>query len=92
MGLPRKWDPMLPPKPEPKGKGRGRGHEWHRFKEKLRKARGIYACEHCRAIVDYLEAHHVVAVHDHPSREYDPTNVRFLCQVCHKAQHTIGSG
>jgi 5-methylcytosine-specific restriction endonuclease McrA len=90
MGLPRKWDPMLPPKPEPKGKGRGK--TWHQFKEKLRKARGIYACEQCRAIVDSLEGHHIVRVHDDPDREYDPTNIRFLCPVCHKAQHTIGSG
>ncbi len=85
MGLPRKWDPMLPSKPEPKGKGRG--GSWYRFKEKLRHARGVYACEQCKAIVDDLEAHHVVRVHDDPSREFDPRNVQFLCRNCHYTVH-----
>jgi 5-methylcytosine-specific restriction endonuclease McrA len=85
MGLPRKWDPMLPSKPEPKGKGRGA--KWHRFKEQLRHARGIYACEQCKAVCDYLEAHHVVRVHDDPSREFDARNVRFLCKDCHTTAH-----
>jgi 5-methylcytosine-specific restriction endonuclease McrA len=86
MGLPRKWDPMLPPKPEHKGKGRGA--PWHRFKEKLRRARGIYACEGCKAIVDDLEAHHKIRVVDDPAKEFDPSNVAFLCADCHKKAHS----
>jgi 5-methylcytosine-specific restriction endonuclease McrA len=86
MGLPRKWDPMVP-QPARRDKP-GRGAVWHRFKEKLRHARGVYCCEQCKAMVDALEAHHVVSVHDDPSREFDPRNVQFLCHDCHVGAHT----
>lgn len=85
MGLPRRWDPILP---KPKRSAQGRSGSWFKFKEGLRMARGIYACEQCKVIDNNLEAHHVVSVADDPSREFDPRNVRFLCVDCHRKLHT----
>lgn len=85
MGLPRKWDPILQAKKQTKLNGRS--GSWHRFREQLRLSRGVFACEQCKAIVDYLEAHHIVRVQDDPAREYDPRNIRFLCLACHHAVH-----
>jgi 5-methylcytosine-specific restriction endonuclease McrA len=85
MGLPRKWNSMSPKPPVPRT--HGRGSAWNRFRNQLMKARGIYACERCKAIEDKLEAHHVISVRDNPSLEYEPRNIMFVCLECHHNIH-----
>jgi len=86
MGLPRKWDPVLPAKPD-RGLKHQRSGQWRRLREQLRLSLGVFRCRDCRLVTDDLEAHHVVPISVDPSREFDPSNIVFLCRFCHRKRH-----
>jgi len=87
MGLPRKWDPVLP-RTEDQSLKHKRPGSWHRLREQLRLAHGVFRCRDCRIVSDNLEAHHIVPISVDPTRELDPSNVVFLCRECHKSRHS----
>lgn len=57
-----------------------RSHKWRRLSSRIRAAQPW--CEHC-GTSQRLQVDHRVPLSVDPSREYDVTNLRVLCAVCH---------
>lgn len=63
--------------------------KWLKFRKKFLKGKknfeGYYICEKCGRWVENIEVDHIIKRSIAPDKVFDETNLRLLCNSCHRS-------